>query len=676
MVNKRIITACLFLFLVLPSVHAFGTYSNNVLSSGETEKNLTFTASNLSQLLHITIPKNTNITNATWILTGYPNKDVNFDSSLAVRYEHGNCPNIFNATGHLFPASHDGSFSTDWQYGCDNSTTGNYFLLYYENISFISAGVRNPRFQIKTLKGFGQGSDFIRVWNSSSEWDLLLTKDSTDPLNMTIDLTSEHISDTGLVRFNITLEFVKKDSGVQSLFEIKLIGDIYPENITIDTGNDGHIDYTFSGVMNETNSPVTADLNETAFNDFLRNEMLCPGDFATANCDVPLNVSSSTPGILEISNISILGEFIFGVFNVSILDEMTGDEFDIAGSDSVVLSFFCANETQNVTITSQGQEVNVLCVIDEVRITVTEAADEIIRYLVPITNQGDLNFYVYNSTEETDVTQNWLYFDVTGLYENGIVVVTKVIFDLGERTMIEKIIDSESKTTLFLVVGEKYCFSVFDSNRANERDLGCMDADTDAEKRISISTIPFAPDQAIAYEDVFVAFSWDKDAEIIQGLYNDTLDLTNIVTFTIYNATNSSHILFTSSSTSSVVTFTYNGVDVNGTYVARIVANHQRYGIIDPMVTIDFGGKYQVAGLEALGLGIWMSIAGGMISMLVMLAFGKRYAKIGSAVFVFMLLMFMQWGWFDSSPQIGWLMLTFIAFIVFGNVMTLKRRLQ
>jgi hypothetical protein len=94
------------------------------------------------------------------------------------------------------------------------------------------------------------------------------------------------------------------------------------------------------------------------------------------------------------------------------------------------------------------------------------------------------------------------------------------------------------------------------------------------------------------------------------------------------------------------------------------------------MVTIDFGGKYRVAGLDGLGLAMWMSISGGLISVFVMMAFGKRFAKIGSAVFVFMIILFMQWGWFQSSPQLEWGLITLAAFVVFGNVITLKRRLQ
>jgi len=79
----------------------------------------------------------------------------------------------------------------------------------------------------------------------------------------------------------------------------------YPENITIDTGNDGSIDYTNTTVFNTTE---TIDLNVTAINDYLHDT--CTADWQTGTCDVPFNVSSAAAGILGISGINITGEYL------------------------------------------------------------------------------------------------------------------------------------------------------------------------------------------------------------------------------------------------------------------------------------------------------------------------------------------------------------------------------
>jgi len=80
---------------------------------------------------------------------------------------------------------------------------------------------------------------------------------------------------------------------------------ISAENVTIDTGNDGSIDYTNTTVFNTTE---TIDLNVTAINEYLHDT--CTADWQTGTCDVPFNVSSAAAGILGISGINITGEYL------------------------------------------------------------------------------------------------------------------------------------------------------------------------------------------------------------------------------------------------------------------------------------------------------------------------------------------------------------------------------
>ena len=445
----------------------------------------------------------------------------------------------------------------------------------------------------------------------------------------------------------------------------------FPENVTVDIGNDGDLDFINRTVFS---SSETFIFNSSGLEDLNTNlHDICEEDWTTGICDVPFNISSDTHGVLEISDISITGEFITGIYNVSVFDELTELPFDISIADSVILRFFCDNETQNVTLTQQGQNVTVLCEINEVQIEITELGEEVVRYLIPDSAFDDLNFFVYNSTEETDVAQEWIVYDVIGEYPNGIVEVTKVL-PSGEQTMIEKIIDAEGKVTLYLIVGERYCISVFTATKTNERSVGCIDADADATKRLSISDIPFSQDQDLIFQDVFITFSWDKDLEIIQGTYNDTLDETTSVTFNVYNVSNISQIVFTDTSTAAVVTFTFNNVDVNQSYIAEITAVHQRYGVIDPQMPIAFEGLFRVGALVGPGYGIWMSIAGAMIFILTMLSFGKKHVTIGLTFSLFILLLLMFWGWFDESPQLTWSLLTLVAFMIFGYAMAFRRR--
>ncbi|MDP3698368.1 MAG: hypothetical protein Q8R47_02165 [Nanoarchaeota archaeon] len=85
-----------------------------------------------------------------------------------------------------------------------------------------------------------------------------------------------------------------------SLFPLRL-GNIttFPENITIDSGDSGNIDYEFNGVLNS--SPQEIDLNITEINDYL---FACTKD-EEGYCLVPVTFHSDTAGILEYSGINI-----------------------------------------------------------------------------------------------------------------------------------------------------------------------------------------------------------------------------------------------------------------------------------------------------------------------------------------------------------------------------------
>jgi hypothetical protein len=333
---------------------------------------------------------------------------------------------------------------------------------------------------------------------------------------------------------------------------------------------------------------------------------------------------------------------------------------------------FCENETQSLILNqSVTESVAINCDAEEIRLEVSNGTLSHSRTFVPVAGTRELIFYMINETAQGPaINQEWQIYDITGLYENGIVRVSKVILDTGIHTMIEQIIDAEFKVNLFLIDGEKYIISVFDSDFGNERNIGNLDI-TDVETlNLEISNIPYAPEQRAIFRDVFVTFDHNTTTEIIRAIYNDTLSQTTNVTFTVFNASNTTQVMFWATSAASFVTFTYNNVDVNTTYIARIDATHTRYGQIreDEVISFADTGEFDIPGLEEAGLEIWQSIAAGFIVMFVMLAFDRKFAGVGAATGALIIVMFMQWGWFSSTPQVGWLMITVMAFVGLINV--------
>lgn len=393
---------------------------------------------------------------------------------------------------------------------------------------------------------------------------------------------------------------------------------------------------------------------------------------ATHNITVSANDSIGGEGISDRVDFN----FRFGNFSIAIFEEITGLPFN---TSDMTLTFFCANQTEVVNLVQNfTQEILVNCSTNEAKLTLVDnASNTHSRSIIPQTFLGTLEYYMINQTKDTSIEQTWRIYDNLGLYSNGIVQVTKIIPSTGQKNITQQRIDAESNVVIFLIVGERYdTVSIFDSNFGNERNLGFLDASTATEIRFDVSNIPYAPDVRTTFRDVSISFGWNTTTRIIQAVYNDTLNQTTSVVFNVYNASNTTQVVFTSSSTSNVVTFTFNNVDVNQSYIAEVVAQHSRYGQIRESASISFSetGLFIIQGLVAVGLGPWAGVAAAFISLFVMLGFGKRYAKIGIAFSVLMMALFMYWGWFINNPQMTWGVIILLAFVSFIGVLTLGRR--
>ena len=368
---------------------------------------------------------------------------------------------------------------------------------------------------------------------------------------------------------------------------------------------------------------------------------------------------------------SINFTYYTATYTVNVYDEMTGDEFN---TSEMLLSAFCTNDTQTWDLTNwTTPSIYVTCDLVYMKLEMNDSSgNNHYRTLIPTASSGTLDWYMINNSDSTTRKQNYIIYDVTGDYLSGYVVVTKVIEGIGTTTVIEQYIDAENKVTLHLIDDERYTIIVYSSSGTNARIIGNIIADADATKRLVISTVPYVPSQDLTFKDVIIYVTWDEAGKYIKGIYNDTLAETTSVVFTVYNATNVSQVVYTASSSANVVTFTYNNVEWNNTYIVDITAQHTGFGEITERRTASIENRYRIAGLATLGYGIYMSMAAGLISMFVMLAFSRKFAKVGLAVGVIFMVFFMYWGWFDDSPQLGWGFLTLVAFIALANVLTRK----
>lgn len=96
--------------------------------------------------------------------------------------------------------------------------------------------------------------------------------------------------------FYVVEDCGSNDLGVELYYKHK-----FPENVTVDTGNDTHRDVELLGELNNSNSPVAVDLNASAVQAYLA---ACVPD-ASRICDVPLTFGSATGGRLLLSQLNI-----------------------------------------------------------------------------------------------------------------------------------------------------------------------------------------------------------------------------------------------------------------------------------------------------------------------------------------------------------------------------------
>lgn len=272
-----------------------GTYYNNELNTTNTEQNITFHS---SEIVYITIPRRVNVTFAEWDITGYLTEDTpTLQENVSDYFTSGN----WHAT-HGADYVYDSNYTT---YGCVNQTensTAQYYFNYTKTQSQAAALLYSSYHS--SCPNFGSWCFNITISEHSDCID-------SDPLELWINLTMP-LGGAPVTQYlyycrNSTDNWVlmRTENSGWALYEEAIWWITYPENITIDTGLDGENDYTNMTVFNTTD---TVDLNITAINNYLHDT--CTTNWATGYCDVPFNVSSVTPGILEISNINVTGEYL------------------------------------------------------------------------------------------------------------------------------------------------------------------------------------------------------------------------------------------------------------------------------------------------------------------------------------------------------------------------------
>ncbi len=248
-------------------------YYENVLNESIGIKNLTFNSAE-SKIVWIRIPKNSNVTLAKINLTGYYTTD--YPKNITIKI--GNSV-AFNSTNFLI-------IENSWLWGTYYS---DYFGL-----------------------GMSSGSNVVET-----SWIKNAVVDNTTSLS---NITGSNIFDSNLTNTSIALSNIMENSNVYNNTGTMKCQDVYGSTISNSNfGSPGFLargNTTFVGrnIRIEVVDPlcqqndlfnISIKLNTTVINDYLAT---CTPD-SNNLCDIPLNITSQTPGILQIDDINITYDY-------------------------------------------------------------------------------------------------------------------------------------------------------------------------------------------------------------------------------------------------------------------------------------------------------------------------------------------------------------------------------
>ena len=255
------------------------------LDDDTTKKNIT---SNIT--LYVKIPKQSSIISGELDLNGY--EFINTTRSQS----------SYSCSG-TFRSGYPCSNAVDLNWGTLAETTDDSDVYIYENITIDSTDVTID-WTTKYYSDHDGADDYFKTycWNySSSSFSLIDTQGGIGTGTKNITIPSSCIQNPLQIQTRLSAYASVYITGYfEGLANINYLYD-YPENIQIDIGNDGAIDWNLTTKLNSSNSPQKVSLNLTAIQNYL---LSCSTD-SDGWCDVPLVFSANQWGNLEISDIII-----------------------------------------------------------------------------------------------------------------------------------------------------------------------------------------------------------------------------------------------------------------------------------------------------------------------------------------------------------------------------------
>ena len=369
---------------------------------------------------------------------------------------------------------------------------------------------------------------------------------------------------------------------------------------------------------------------------------------------------SSTLGLFEGFNRSFALS-ASGIFNVSVFDEMKKGPFNfsIVNStlQSMTLKVFCANQENETVIVSPDaadNNISLSCPVEEIRLTseFADSTDRPYRALRPAVVSGVLRLWmVENTTEDLIYQQFFTISDLVGTFKEGQLDILKLI-NTSIETIHQAIIEPDGSAFAYLIDGERYQIRITSSDGTQVKTIDFTAHESRSSGVIlEATTLEYNPAFSLLFNDVGWTFNVNDATNQTTLTYVDSANSTTRITYTVRNASNTSQILFTSTSTARVIIydFSYTTSDINGSYLVSFEAIHQLHGTIFRSVIQNFAGiKMSLPGVSAS----WYMIFGLFLVIVTALIFGAKFSEIAGVAVALESGLFWYWGWFGANVSL------------------------
>ncbi len=336
------------------------------------------------------------------------------------------------------------------------------------------------------------------------------------------------------------------------------------------------------------------------------------------------------------------------VFSFFLIRETTNNAFNANRTNSTEINIFCPNQTITINMTSAPNATQIInCQFTLMQIVVSYGGiGSYFRTLIPDFSQKNITFYLIDLLEGDIAIQRVVkLFDLTGEFANAKLTVKRAVGGTI-RTIIEQRFDIASETNLFLIKDALYTLSI--DNGIEEIVLGNLIPTEAGTQTITLPKIDFVPTEIVLGGNISWTYTFNVTQGILRVQYVDRTNLTTLVRFTVFNATNN-QVFLGESDNNSTVTMTFNQVLGNASYRSELFFDHPGmsnhtdkkvfYGFLGPAGALDLEG-WSVP--EQQNIKKWFAW---IFLFFWGLLFSRIHAGLAMTTMIIFLWLFRQWQW-------------------------------